>query len=97
MFGFSAEADSRSCFQAQFPQSTSGFVQRFVALAESKAYLLCAIPRIIVEAGSRHRGHANLLHQITREGNIVREAESFNVGHHVIRSPRRKAPESSFE
>src|SRR5438309_9770057 len=70
------------------PAQTSGrLIQGFIALAEGEPHLLRPIARIIVEARSRHRGHAYFFHQVLRERYVVAKSETADVSHHVIRAP----------
>src|SRR5207248_11117654 len=63
-------------------------LQRLVALAETESQLRAAVRRILVEAAPRHGGHADVLHQIPRELDVVAEAELTDVGHDVVRAER---------
>src|SRR2546425_9988877 len=70
------------------PAQTSGrLIQGFIALAEGEPHLLRPIARIIVEARSRHRGHAYFFHEVLRERYVVAKSETADVSHHVIRAP----------
>src|SRR2546428_5740665 len=72
---------------AQPPQPSGRLIQGFIPLAESESHLLCSIAWIVVEARSRHRGHAYFFHQVLRERYVVAKSETADVSHHVIRAP----------
>src|SRR2546427_8700498 len=72
---------------AQPAQTPGRLIQGFIALAEGESHLLCSIAWIVVEARSRHRGHAYFFHQVLRERYVVAKSETADVSHHVIRAP----------
>ena len=57
-------------------QPPVGLGERLVALAEAEPQLRPARRRVLVEAAARHRRHADVLHQIPRELDVVAEAEA---------------------
>src|ERR1700683_1070795 len=77
----------------QSRQPSCRFIQRLRLLAKSKPHLPRPIPRIAIETRPRPPSHANLLHQIFCEGNIVIKPERRNIRRHVIRSSRTEALE----
>src|SRR5947209_5932243 len=81
---------------AQPAQTPGRLIQGFIALAEGESHLLCSIAWIVVEARSRHRGHAYFFHQILCECHVVGKSEPADVGHHVIRAAWAIAAEPSL-
>src|SRR5207302_9663687 len=71
-------------------------IQRLIALAEGKPDLLGSVPRIVVEARSRHSCHSNLSHQILRKLEIILEPKPADVGHDIIRPVWPEAAEANF-
>src|SRR2546423_12720983 len=72
--------------QAQFVQSLAGAQQGLVLFAEAEADLLCAARRVAVKRRAGDAGDADLLDEMARERNVVREAERADVGHDVVRA-----------
>src|SRR5438309_5907820 len=81
---------------AQPAQTPGRLIQGFIALAEGESHLLCSIAWIVVEARSRHRGHAYFFHQILCKCHVVGKSEPADVGHHVIRAAWAIAAEPSL-
>src|ERR1700674_1375467 len=59
----------------QLPQPPPRLIQSRILFAERKPHLLRTISRIIVETRSRNCRHTNFLHQMLREGQIIRESK----------------------
>src|ERR1700730_12315944 len=78
------------------PQSFCRRIQRFVALAESKSHLPSPVSRVVIETRTRHHRDSNIVHQIFRKLQIILEAESANISHHVIGAARTKAAEANL-
>src|SRR3989442_4328982 len=81
---------------AQPAQTPGRLIQGVIALAECESHLLCSIAWIVVEARSRHRGHAYFFHQILCECHVVRQSEAADDRHHVIRAAWAEAAEPSL-
>src|SRR5579872_1521851 len=100
--GYISYSDSRATRNSatgrwdQLLQPSSGFVQRLGALAERKSHLAGTVPRIVVEARTRHGRYPDLFHEMLGELDIVRKSECTHIRHHVISSARLEATQSGF-
>src|SRR5207247_1398367 len=75
-------------------QALHGRFQCLASAGKVEAKTLPPCRRIGIETRARHRGDTAIRHQVACKGDVIREAESRDVGHHVIRAAGREGAES---